>query len=161
MTIKILLLSAIIGLSTVATVTYAHKKNRGNIEHMVAKVTDKLSLTETQQASFREFAEAKKALREQVREQRGEKKESRREAFNQLTTKDNLQAQEIVDFIDEKRLQKREMMMPVLEKFVVFHNSLDAEQRLKSQKIYKRILSKLVGRGHHMRGHGKGFKETS
>lgn len=144
------LLVAALGAASVAA--FAHNYQRSP-DHMVEKVTKRLDLDEQQQQALRELIESKQAMREQMREQFWDKKSVRQEMIDELTNKPTLQVSDITNLMDNKYQNVKTMTIPVLEKLVVFRNSLNPTQLEEArgfiQKMAFHSMRNKAGFGHH------------
>lgn len=136
-----------------AGIVHAKHHHERNPEKMVERVTEKLSLDANQQALLQNVVNEKQKLRaerkakhKQAREN-GDKKNKGPLAV--LAKQDQISVADINRILDEKQAQRRERKQPLLQAFVDFRNSLNAEQRTKAKRIFRKLLRGVIG------GHGR------
>ena len=146
---------SIIILSTLASITLlgtAHAKPF-NAEKRFEKISEKLSLTEVQQENFQTFLNEKKALRE-VRKSLREDGNKHSGEMKELFSKEQISVEEIYSAVDVKISNQRERRENMLKSFVVFYNSLEAEQREEIKPLIAKVLMGSMdrkGKGRHKR----------
>ena len=142
---KIILLVILTTGIAIASIAYAksHKP-----EKIISRVTEKLSLNETQQNHFRVFIDEKKALRMERRKKHESRKQQRKEGKNRtkthenspfvsLLSKDSISVEDVNNAIDQIYSLRNEN---VIAAFVTFYNSLDNHQREKITPMSHKML---------------------
>lgn len=145
---KFILPTLIVLVSAIAVTGLVHAKSH-NPDTIVERVTKKLSLDDQQQQALRDFVMAKQSLRQQLKQERQEKKQQLdigkfTSPFAALNQKESIEVSDITKIIDAKQAERREQRLPLLEKFVVFRNLLSQEQREAGQKVMKRMLRGMI-----------------
>jgi len=145
--ISIIIVSALTGLALAGTV---HAK-QFNVEKRLAKMTEKLSLNETQQANLQSFLDEKVALIKLRKSKKDsmEKREKADHPMAKLMDKEQISVEEIYAIMDNKIENSRNVRQNLMESFVIFYNSLNAEQRTKVKPMLRKMLKKSIHR------HGK------
>ena len=146
---KILSLIIITAIASIGIIGFAYAKSN-NPDKMLARMTEKLSLNDTQQAHFQAFLDEKIALRSE-RKARFKAKQSQQDEpqpgpFAKLLEQDKLSTDAINQIIDEMYAERREKQQNVLNSFVVFYNSLSKEQQEKVKPMLRKMLKRSIGR---------------
>ena len=120
-------------------------------EKFVTKVTEKLTLNDSQQAQFRAFVDEKKALKEQRKAYREKKKTNSEKGeksgpFAKLLEQDTISANDISAALSNKHNEKLKRKEKMFAAFATFYNSLSVEQRVKAKPLVKKLLSPKKGR---------------
>ncbi len=147
---KIILLAILT--ASIAIASIAHAK-RHHPEKIVTRVTEKLSLNETQQNYFQAFIDEKIALRSdrhkkhkswKLQHTDNKKPINTRDnsPFASLLEKDSISVNDVNQAIDEVHTKKSER---VITAFVTFYNSLDKQQREQVTPMSHRMLRGIHG----------------
>ena len=115
-------------------------------EKFVTKITEKLTLNDSQQTQFRAFLDEKKALKEQRKAYRDEKKTNSEKGkksnpFEKLLEQDTISANDISAALSNKHSEKLKHKEKMFAAFATFYNNLSAEQRVKAKPMVKKLLS--------------------
>ena len=174
-TIAKILVASAAGIAGLAISYSAYAWGKGNPEDAILEhVTEELNLTTEQQASLKDvtstFFTAMKEKRKEHKKLRKEKKESAQELWG----KENLLVTDISNYMESERAEHQAQMQkhlkPTLEKLVIFHATLDEEQRLEFAEMMSKTPffgghggrfggHKRGGRHSFFKGKGKGFDD--
>ncbi len=126
-------------------------------EHIVERITDKLSLTESQQSLLKIYIDEKKQLRAEAKEKRHSKLDAKDNlAF--LSDDTYLTVDQLNSKIDAKHAERKAARQASILAFVNFRNSLSVEQREEGARALKRLF-KMKKRGGPKGMHeGEGMK---
>lgn len=107
-------------------------------------MTEKLSLNEAQQANLQKFLAEKVALMELHKSKRDsmEKRDKGDHPMAKLMEKEQISVKEIYAIMDDRIESSRKARQNLMESFVTFFNSLEAEQRAKVKPMVRRMLEK-------------------
>lgn len=159
--IPLIIISTIASLSILGMVNAkSHGSEKYDPEKHIIKVTEKLSLNETQQNHLRAFVDEKQALKQARHAQYAtkkadDKKGQRQSPFADILEKETISINDINQAIDEAQAKKREKNQAILSSFVTFYNSLSAEQREEAKPMLKKMLQRAMGRSHKKRSKKK------
>ena len=161
---KIILLGIISTIATFTIIGSVYAKPH-NPDKAVARMTEKLSLTDRQQDYLRAFFDEKQSLRKERKAQYKARKTKSEKGqlkgpFASILEKDTISVNEINLAIDEVYAKKRERQQGVLTSLVTFYNSLSTEQRQQAQPMLRKILHRSMGQ-HRKQGRHKFHMQSS